>query len=460
MNGFAGQDAQSLLDALPDLFFAFDTEGTLTWWNEAVPAVTGYTETDLTEMTPADFFADVDTDRLAAATAELRETGTTTIEGTLETAAGEQIPYEFTAGRVANDSSVVFVGVGRDITARRAAEREQRAILDRMGDGFFAVDTDWRLTYVNERGAHLLARAMGRDPEATTFKRIHLWDEIPDAVDTTFYEQYHHAVDTGEPVSFEEYFAPLDEWFDVRAFPDETGLSVYFREITAQRRTRDRLEHREQLLKDMYDVTADRGASFDDQVSRLLALGRAEFGTEYGSLSQIMGDEYRFEIVDADDDSIQSGDVVPLAATNCEVVASRTETIAWGDIAADAPDETDRAGYTDWGISCYLGAPVYDNDGVYGTFCFYGTDTRANEFGEWETTLVELMSRWVSYELQRQNDRLEQFASIVSHDLRNPLSVANGRLELAQRLATPRSSPAVSTRSNGWRRSSTICSPC
>ncbi|MFW6449084.1 MAG: ATP-binding protein [Halobacteriota archaeon] len=33
-------------------------------------------------------------------------------------------------------------------------------------------------------------------------------------------------------------------------------------------------------------------------------------------------------------------------------------------------------------------------------------------------------------ELERQNDRLEQFASIVSHDLRNPLTVAMGHLEM------------------------------
>ena len=35
-------------------------------------------------------------------------------------------------------------------------------------------------------------------------------------------------------------------------------------------------------------------------------------------------------------------------------------------------------------------------------------------------------------ELKRQNDRLEQFASIVSHDLRSPISVATGRIELAK----------------------------
>jgi PAS domain S-box-containing protein len=35
-------------------------------------------------------------------------------------------------------------------------------------------------------------------------------------------------------------------------------------------------------------------------------------------------------------------------------------------------------------------------------------------------------------ELERQNERLDQFASVVSHDLRNPLSVARGRLDLAE----------------------------
>ena len=35
-------------------------------------------------------------------------------------------------------------------------------------------------------------------------------------------------------------------------------------------------------------------------------------------------------------------------------------------------------------------------------------------------------------ELERQNDRLEQFAGIVSHDLRSPMSVATGRIELAK----------------------------
>jgi PAS domain S-box-containing protein len=435
------ETTNSLIDALDDIFFAVNNSGYIELWNQAAAEITGYTNAEAGTMTPADFFDPPDRDRVTDAINEVLQTGSTVVQAELVTADGDRIPYEFKAKRLPEDSPYAFAGIGHDNTDRKVAERERNAILNRMRDGFFAVDTDWRIIYANEKGKQVLANAMGHPLEETTFEGLHLWDEIPDAVDTTFYEEYHRAMETDEPVSFEEYFAPLDEWFDVRAFPDETGLSIYFREITEQRQYREELEHREQVLKELYSITADRETTFTKQVQHLLALGRAEFGTEYGSLSEIRGDEYLFEVVAADDDSLQAGDTVPLEATNCELVATQRETIAWGNIAQDAPEHTDRAGYTDWGISCYLGAPVYDDDGVYGTFCFYGTDTRAEQFSEWEVTLVDLMSRWVSYELQRkqvtaelqrQNERLEQFAGIISHDLRNPLNVLSGRLELAK----------------------------
>lgn len=47
-------------------------------------------------------------------------------------------------------------------------------------------------------------------------------------------------------------------------------------------------------------------------------------------------------------------------------------------------------------------------------------------------------------ELQRQNERLEEFAGLVSHDLRNPLSAAEGRLEMAQQDCESRHLSAIS----------------
>jgi len=48
-----------------------------------------------------------------------------------------------------------------------------------------------------------------------------------------------------------------------------------------------------------------------------------------------------------------------------------------------------------------------------------------------------------SHELERQNERLDEFASTLSHDLRNPLTVARGHVELlATRLSNPETDPA------------------
>ena len=249
------------------------------------------------------------------------------------------------------------------------------------------------------------------------------------------------ALADGEPFDVEVRFHRADGdvgWLRVQGVPTVANGRVATLRGAVQDVTERR--NRERVLRETHDIIADREAAFDQQVRALLELGRAELGTQYGTLSKIDGDEYTFEFVASDDDSIEEGDVVPVAATNCEVAASTERTLVLGDVARDAPEETHRAGFTDWGIACYLGAPVFVEESVYGTFCFYGTEPREGQFSEWERTLVDLMSRWVSYELQRQqvterlaeqNEQLERFASIVSHDLRNPLSIIEGYVEQA-----------------------------
>jgi PAS domain S-box-containing protein len=58
------------------------------------------------------------------------------------------------------------------------------------------------------------------------------------------------------------------------------------------------------------------------------------------------------------------------------------------------------------------------------------------EFGGRDSVLALIRDvselRQYERELERKNDRLEDFASVISHDLRNPLNVALSRIELAQ----------------------------
>ena len=57
---------------------------------------------------------------------------------------------------------------------------------------------------------------------------------------------------------------------------------------------------------------------------------------------------------------------------------------------------------------------------------------RKDAAGEVVGTMAMYVDVTEREEVKRANERLEEFASIVSHDLRNPLNVASGRLELAR----------------------------
>lgn len=114
-------------------------------------------------------------------------------------------------------------------------DRDVSDVLDRITDAFFALDTDWRFTYVNERAEQVLERRAGELVGAN------VWTQFPEVVGTRFEDEYRRAMATQQPVSFEEYYPPLGSWFHVRAFPSETGMSVYVRDVT------ERVERKQEL---------------------------------------------------------------------------------------------------------------------------------------------------------------------------------------------------------------------
>jgi GAF domain-containing protein len=94
--------------------------------------------------------------------------------------------------------------------------------------------------------------------------------------------------------------------------------------------------------------------------------------------------------------------MIPLANTACKRVVETEQTLVLGDLEADAPEVAN----TGYGVSSYLGVPVFVDGAVYGTLCFYDRDARAEGFTHWELAFVELLRNWVGSELeQRQRER-------------------------------------------------------
>ncbi|MFB6171296.1 MAG: PAS domain S-box protein [Haloarculaceae archaeon] len=136
------------------------------------------------------------------------------------------------------------VGLNRDVTEQKRLRSELEKVFGRITDAFFGLDEEWRFTYVNDRAEALLGRSR-EDLLGTS-----VWEAFEEAEDLAFYEQYHRAMESQEPVFFEEYYPPLSTWFSVRVYPSETGLSVYFRDVTERKRREERLAGLNEMLAD------------------------------------------------------------------------------------------------------------------------------------------------------------------------------------------------------------------
>jgi PAS fold. len=339
----------------------------------------------------------------------------------------------------------MFFGMSDPPSASRADD-DLRTVVDRMSDGFFAVDADWQITYANERGTAILRSAMADDvvESVETIDGLHLWESIPDAADTTFYDRYHEAMETQEQVTFHSYYRPLETWFEARVFPSDTGLSAYFRDVTERRELERQQQESRRAIQQLYAVSSDRDQSFEEKIETLLELSCEYLDLPNAFLTRIDDDTQHIELAHATHPALQPGESCPLEEAYCKrtIELDRLLTIV------DPTDEglTDDPAYERFGLGTYIGGRVEIDGELYGTLCFADTDAREEAFSEIQQTFVELLTRWVSYELERQRarsqlqrerDRLEEFAGVISHDLRNPLTsrrdVSNCSRETRQR---------------------------
>ena len=127
-------------------------------------------------------------------------------------------------------------GSFQDVDSRVKAEQQAKAaleerdvILESIGDAFFAVDRNWVVTYWNKTAEKVLRR------KKSEMMGCAFWDAFPDIKATVSYQYYQQALETGQPVHFENYYAPIKNWYDVSIYPSVNGLSVYVKDITSRK---------------------------------------------------------------------------------------------------------------------------------------------------------------------------------------------------------------------------------
>jgi len=324
------------------------------------------------------------------------------------------------AGVVMDELTLRHYASGLDASRRahREASEQQRRILESITDAFVAIDEDWTFTYVNAQAETLLERSreelLGRT----------VWDEFPEAVGSIFQEKYEAAIEEDTTVEFLEYYSPLDRWLEVKAFPFEGGLSVYFDDVT------DRVEARENLRRERALVDA----VMDTSVAAITVVdsdGRIAFANERaGEILGLEADELT-GITHLDTGTLADldGNALPPEEWPFQEVLERGASISGRRYVFERHDGTVR----------YLSvnaAPLQSGQDDVRQVVFSIDDIT-------EQVQHERDLKAAKEEAERANQLKASFLTNVTHDLRTPLSSIIGSVELLAREAPDELQPSI-----------------
>lgn len=139
-----------------------------------------------------------------------------------------------------------------DITERKKSEDEVKSneekyhlLIDRISDGFIALDKNFRYIYANRK----IGKMTGMNPESLIGRNI--WEVFPEAVGSETYAAFNKAMEKQHYIYNVDYYEQLALWQENHIYPSPEGLSVFIRDISERKRA-------EKLINDLNDSLEER----------------------------------------------------------------------------------------------------------------------------------------------------------------------------------------------------------
>lgn len=132
--------------------------------------------------------------------------------------------------------------LGGQIQARDLAEGRLRSVANSINEAFVVVDRHWRVTFANNKtepySGMPAEQALGRQ----------LWDVFATVPGSEIEQHLRQAMSSGQACTV-EVFRPLrDAWLELRIFPSELGLALFFSDVTRRHQARQAMAERQRQL--------------------------------------------------------------------------------------------------------------------------------------------------------------------------------------------------------------------
>ena len=208
--------------------------------------------------------------------------------------------------------------------ARTQADRAT-GILDSMGDGYLAIDRRWTITAINGAAERMLHMHCHQMVDRS------LWDCFPEAVGSRFQHEYERVLRDNTSAQFEEFFPPLDTWFDVSAYPTPEGLVLFFRDITQRKQAEDDNRRNEARLESLLRISQHRAASIQELLDVALEEAIALTGSRIGYVYHYDDTKNEFTLNTWSRDAMKQ-----CAITEQQTIYQLEKTGIWGEAVRQA----------------------------------------------------------------------------------------------------------------------------
>jgi PAS domain S-box-containing protein len=431
---------REIADLSPDAIFRIDHDGRITYVSPAVDSLLAHSPEDLLGSHFAELVHDADFETAAAGFQRVLDGDVLrSLDVTLETDDGDLVRTEVSAKPVYRDGDVAFVqGFARDVTDRHEARsrlERQESFLQSSPDTFYVLDESGEITYQSHASEEILGYPRRDLQGESVTPYIH-----PEDRDRVREDFERLLTDGSETVTTEYRYQTISgewRWMENRAInrlddPTIEGVLVVNRDVTTRRRRERELEETTDILSTLFE-TLPVGVTVIDAngaVARANQRAKTVLGLHDVSNADLTFDNQPWSLVDAD------GEPVSTTTLPFQRVLDAGEPVFDAEYGLRWPDGTERwismdAVPLDPNRPSTLTSPTSTMTEIRD-----GTSESGDPVVDSRRVVAVIADRTAAREderaLKARNERLDEFASIVSHDLRNPLAVANGALSLAR----------------------------